>query len=156
MKANGSLLCSLQPATGIYSEPDESSPHHTIHTYFYVPSNDHKTHTEQLVSRNLFTFPSAFFSFDSRIITVTTQNGLPGWRSSATWGTSMILWLVTHKAVARAVQTATHIAFEVLRHVEVCVSHVTLEGPGTCEALATQRAVRRTTYSTATANPAPS
>ena len=135
----------------------QSTSHHT-HLMLCTKQWPQDTYRTVSFKRQTHSFSPLimFFSYDSWIITVTTQHRLPGWRSSATGGTSMILRLVTHKAVARAVQTAAHIAFEVLRHVEVRVSHVTLEGPGTCEALATERAVRRTTYSTATANPAPS
>jgi hypothetical protein len=30
MDAEGTLLCSQEPITGTYPEPDESSPHHPI------------------------------------------------------------------------------------------------------------------------------
>jgi hypothetical protein len=30
MEPNGSILCSQEPATGPYLEPDESSPYHSI------------------------------------------------------------------------------------------------------------------------------
>jgi hypothetical protein len=33
MKPQGSLLCSQEPATGTYPEPDESSPHYPILFY---------------------------------------------------------------------------------------------------------------------------
>jgi hypothetical protein len=38
MESEGSLVCSQEPATGLYTESDQSSPHPSIQ-YFNIPFN---------------------------------------------------------------------------------------------------------------------